>query len=160
MLLHHNERKWHEATHIGLNHENLYGYRMIGKKLFITPIKQKKKGECTKSNIWEYKQNKPSLIIKDIVEKYPDIDEEFLYEVLLKRGVFKWLAVRRDLIKLKEKWREEIRDLNEKSKTQKEKGILNTLVRCRQEIRKLCHSERWRAPDFDRKANKFLNERN
>ena len=110
----------------------------------------------SKENIWCFKQNKPSLVVKDIVEKYPEVDEKVIYEILLKRGVFKWLAVRRDLIKLKNIWRDEITELCTKRKSPKEKGYLNALVSCRQQIRKLCHSERWRAPDFDEKANKFL----
>jgi len=111
--------------------------------------------KCTKLNIWGFAQNKPTHVVKDLKERYPDIDEDFVYEVLLKRGVFKWLSVRRDLIKLKNIWRTEITKLNRK-KTQKEKGYLHALEKCRADIRKLCHSERWVAPDFDRHANEFL----
>ena len=120
----------------------------------------------TKENIWNFKQNKPSLIVEDICEKYPQVDPNFVYEVLLKRGIFKWLAVRRDLIKLKNFWRDEITELNKilsfaKSykvsyKFKEEKGMIKMLIKCRQNIRKLCHSDRWTAPDFDRGANKFL----
>lgn len=105
--------------------------------------------------IWGFAQNKPTLVVRDIVTKYPDVDPDFVYSVLLQRGVFKWLSVRRDLIKLKEKWKGEVRDLNHK-KTQKEKGYHKALIQCRAEVRKLCHSERWAAPDFDRKARRFL----
>jgi hypothetical protein len=108
-----------------------------------------------KENIWQFEQNKPSLIVDDIVAKYPQVDPDFIYETLLKRGVFKWLAVRRDLIKLKNTWRDEVSRLNRK-KTIKEKGYHAALIKCRAEIRKLCHSERFRAPDFDRRANKYL----
>ena len=111
--------------------------------------------ECSKKTIWLFAQNKPSLVVKDIREKYPEIPEDFLYEVLLKRGVFKWLAVRRDLIKLKDKMRKEIAELNRK-KSQKEKGYAHALIKCRADIRKLCHSDRWRAPDFDKQANQYL----
>lgn len=114
--------------------------------------------ECTKKTIWNFAQNKPTLVVKDIVEKYPDVDPKFIYEVLLKRGVFKWLAVRRDLIKLKDTWRNEVKTLNRK-KTPEEKGYYKALIACRKQIRMLCHSERFRAPDFDSKANLFLRER-
>lgn len=110
---------------------------------------------CNKKNIWTFKQNKPTLIVKDLTEKYPNIDPMFVYEVLLKRGVFKWFAVRRNLIKLKNIWKKEVVELNRK-KTNKEKGYLNALIICRKEVRKLCHSERFQAPDFDRNANKYL----
>ena len=108
-----------------------------------------------KQDIWMFAQNKPSLIVDDIREIYPQIPENFIYEILLKRGVFKWLTVRRKLIRLKDKWKIVIRELNRK-KTDKEKGYHNALIKCRQEIRELCHSERFVAPDFDRRANEFL----
>ena len=112
--------------------------------------------KCNKKNIWMYAQNKPTLIVKDIIKKYPDVDPNFVYEVLLTRGVFKWFAVRRDLIKLKNKWCKEIIKLNRK-KNVKEKGYYSALNKCRTQVRKLCHSERFRAPDFDRHANRYLN---
>lgn len=111
--------------------------------------------KCSRKNIWGFAQNKPTLVVKDICEKYPDVEPDFIYEVLLKRGVFKWLAVRRDLIKLKNIWKGEVRDLNRK-KNKEEKGYLKALLKCRAQVRKLCHSERWTAPDFDRQANIYL----
>lgn len=111
--------------------------------------------ECNKLTIWNFAQNKPSLVVKDIVEKYPDVDPDFIYQVLLQRGVFKWLSVRRDLIKVKDLWKNEIRNLNYK-KSQKEKGYYKALLKCRKHIRLLCHSDRWVAPDFDQKSIRFL----
>jgi hypothetical protein len=110
---------------------------------------------CNKKTIWNFAQNKPTLIVSDIVKKYPNVNPDFVYEVLLKRGVFKWLAVRRDLIKLKDIWKEEITRLNRR-KTKEEKGYYKALLKCRAEVRKLCHSDRFRAPDFDNPANEFL----
>lgn len=106
--------------------------------------------------IWKFKQNKPSLVVDDITSKYPDVDPDFVYGCLLRRGVFKWFSVRRDLIKLKEAWKEEIVRLNRK-KTDKEKGYHKALIKCREEVRELCHSDRFVAPDFDRRANIYLN---
>ena len=111
--------------------------------------------DCNKSTIWNFAQNKPSLIVQDIIAKYPEIDPDFIYKVLLQRGVFKWLSVIRELIWLKNEWRKEIRKLNCK-KTQEEKGYYKALLKCRRHIRQLCHSERWVAPDFDTGAKKFL----
>ena len=110
-----------------------------------------------KSSIWNEKQNKPSLVVKDLKEIYPNIEEDIVYEILLRRGVFKWLSVRRDLIKLKNIWKEEIIELNQKKKTKKEIGYLKALENTRKQIRKLCHSDRFVCPDFDSKANKWLN---
>jgi len=109
-----------------------------------------------KNTIWMEKQNKPSLIVNDIINKYPNVNPDFIYEILLKRGIFKWLSVRRDLIKYKTILKNKITKLNRK-KTLKEKGYLAGLEECRKHIRELCHSERWVAPDFDRKAIEFLN---
>ena len=111
--------------------------------------------DCNKSTIWNFAQNKPTLIVKDIISEYPDIDPDFIYKVLLQRGVFKWLSVRRDLIKLKDVMRKDVSALNRR-KTTEEKGYHKALVKIRADIRKLCHSDRWQAPDFDRKANEFL----
>ena len=106
-------------------------------------------------NLWQYKQNRPILIARDL-EEY-GVPKEVTMEILLKRGVFKWLAVRRELIKLKNRWKDEIRALNRR-KTEREKGYLEALIKCREEIRKLCHSERLQAPDNDRHAIGFIKE--
>ncbi len=119
-------------------------------------IKQEEPIHVNYNNIWMFEQNKPSLVVKDIIKKYPDVDPDFIYEVLLKRGIFKWLAVRRDIIKLKNDMKKEIRDLNRK-KNIWEKGYFHGIIKYRKIIRCLCHSERWRAPDFDNKAINFLN---
>jgi hypothetical protein len=112
--------------------------------------------KLTPKNIWNERQNKPSLIVKDIKNIYPDIDEYIIYEILLRRGVFKWLAVRRELIILKNEWKETIKSLNRK-KTDKEKGYLKAMENCRKQVRLLCHSERWQYPNFDSGSKIFLN---
>lgn len=106
-------------------------------------------------NIWQEKQNKPSLIVEDIIKIYPNVDPSIVYEILLRRGVFKWFSVRRELIKFKDNLKQKTRELNRK-KTKEEKGYLKAIELCRKVIRKLCHSTRWKAPDFDSKANEFL----
>lgn len=112
----------------------------------------------TPNTIWWEAQNKPTLVVRDICERYPDVDPDFVYRVLLRRGVFKWLAVRRHLIRLKDLWKVEVRELNRK-KTEREKGHLAALERCRAEVRALCHGPRWEAPDHDRHARRWLEER-
>lgn len=111
--------------------------------------------KISRKNIWNFKQNKPTLVVEDICKEYPNVDPDFVYNVLLKRGVFKWLSVRRDLIKLKNEWKRIVVILNRK-KNREEKGFLKAVEMCRKSVRKLCHSDRLAAPDFDRKANKFL----
>ena len=122
-------------------------------------------------NIWNYAQNKPSLIAKDFSEIYGIAPAETL-RILMARGVFKWFSVRREIIKLKNKWKEQVSYYNDKVRFDKmvvrcksknatyadhyrygySRGYLDALTACRKEVRDLCHSERWTAPDFDYKS--------
>ena len=119
--------------------------------------------ELNPKTINSFKQNKLTYIAKDF-ETLFGIDKRLTYAILLARGVFKWLAVREKLIKLKNQWKEEITELNNQlrklPKNSKERKILaerwKTLNKCREQIRKLCHSTRWQVPNNDEKAKRFL----
>lgn len=53
-----------------------------------------------RTNIWNFSQNRPELVIQDAA-RYLGLDEEEqdkLRTILLARGVAKWLKVRRDLV--------------------------------------------------------------
>lgn len=125
--------------------------------------------DCTPKNIWNFAQNKPSLIVTDICDKYPDVDPDFIYEVLLRRGAMKWFAVRRQLIKLKDDLRKMDTALCLKKNKRKHKtgivemiedrGSHKMLIFIKEAIRKLCHSDRWQCPDFDRRANNWLKDK-
>lgn len=107
--------------------------------------------------IWGEKQNRPILIARDVCEVASQLTISQIFSILLRRGVFKWFAVRRDLIKYKNRLKSEIRRLNELPyRTAKEKGRLVALVEVRKRLREMCHSERWRAPDNDRHAQTYL----
>ena len=56
-------------------------------------------GKITKSNIDQYKQNRISLVVKDLEYFVP---EEVVRKVLLKRGINKWLYCRKKFIELKD----------------------------------------------------------
>ena len=122
------------------------------------------------NNIWSYKQNKPSLIAMDMAEIY-NVPFEGTLKILMARGVFKWLAVRRDLIRLKNDWKGHIRFCQDDIKVWKDKlnndnllkeeriyqynygytrGKLEAYTKCRNEVRTLCHGERWTVPDFEK----------
>ena len=107
----------------------------------------------TTETIWQEKQNKPTYVVRDL-SKF-GVPPEAVYDSLLRRGVFKWLSVRRDLIRLKDGWKGEIRNLNRK-KSDWEKGYLVAMEKCRKEVRELCHGDRWVAPDHDREALRYL----
>lgn len=122
--------------------------------------------EVHPSNIWTYRQNKPTLVVRDLA-RY-GVPAPVVYAVLMARGVFKWLAVRRDLIKLKKLWRSEITTAHARLLTAKRdrdrdaihrlRGEIAVMVRYRQQVRALCHSARWRAPDFDGGAWNWMQE--
>ncbi len=119
--------------------------------------------KLTPRNIWLERQNKPSYIAKDLSSFIPI---GIIYEVLLKRGVFKWFSVRRNLIKLKDIWKIRIREslaAQQKAKVEKKwaqffylRGYRAGVNECRQEVRGLCHSQRWQCPDFDTEAKSWL----
>jgi hypothetical protein len=116
--------------------------------------------------ISNYRQNKPTLIVKDL-EKY-GVPGGVTYRILLARGVFKWLARRRDLIKLKIQWRKQttwVIEMIQSAKAQKNykrrmyyKGYLAGLEMCRRDIEALCHSERWTVQDNDTYAQTWLDD--
>jgi len=133
--------------------------------------------DCKPDNIWNYKQNKPSLIAQDMAEIY-GVPPDGTLKILMARGVFKWLRVRREIIKLKAEWKNHIKFCHEDMKVWKNKlnqdnpitlervyqynygytrGKLEAYTKCRNEVRGLCHSERWTCPDFDTKAMVQIN---
>ena len=117
-------------------------------------------------SIWNEAQNKPTLIARDLA---PYVEADIVYESLLRRGVFKWLAVRRNLIVLKNTWKARVTASLERQKAAKdtfdfhtvdyERGYRKGIEECRAEVRALCHSERWQAPDHDRHAIRWLERR-
>ncbi len=119
-----------------------------------------------KTEVNTARQNRLILVCRDLCGYAP---QEVVMDSLLRRGVFKWLAVRQDVIRAKERWRKEITGTIAAIRMAKEagdrmelaylRGRLEALQKCRQEIRRYCHSSRWRAPDNDRYAWDYL-ERN
>jgi hypothetical protein len=120
--------------------------------------------DVSKDNIWNYAQNKPTLVAKDL--ELFGVPKKVTYTILLARGVFKWLNVRRSLIKLKDLWKERIKrtynyQINLKKSKDWHKGYRAAMEQCRKEVRILCHSERFTHVgdrDFDRDAFDFIQE--
>ena len=116
----------------------------------------------TKENIWLFKQNRPSLIADDL-EKF-GVPRLAVHETLLRRGCYKWLAARRDIIKLKDQIKAELRKAHAEvvkyprgsKERERWRGRIETMEWIRTAIRQITHSERWRAPDIDREAQDFL----
>lgn len=120
--------------------------------------------QLNRANIWNWAQNKPTLVARDMEEH--GVPKEVTYAILLARGVFKWLACRRDLIRVKDVWKRKITKTIDNIRTSKVtrsrdrlywyRGYLKALEECRADVREICHSDRWQAPDSDREAQKFL----
>jgi hypothetical protein len=77
--------------------------------------------DATPQNIWNYRQNHPELVVKDIRDfsSELELDNETVSALsiavrlsLLCRGVNKWLKVRRDLIAYKKQLKHKIKVIN------------------------------------------------
>lgn len=115
--------------------------------------------DMNRKSIWNFAQNKPSQIVRDLKPYAP---ADIVYEALLRRGVFKWLGVRRKLIRLKDTWKKRVVMSLEKQATSHGpdvnywRGYRRGVEECRKEVRELCHSDRWQCPDHDREAKRWL----
>lgn len=91
------------------------------------------------------RQNHPELIVRDLAG-YADADT--VRQVLKDRSVNKWLRVRRLLIQLKSRWKDQIAQLEARkhavhgAEYYKLVGYVEALKDCRQQVRALCHSPR------------------
>lgn len=113
----------------------------------------------SKKTIYAEKQNYPELVVEDIINDlipcinadYIDDMRNHLYAILLKRGINKWLFVRKLVIRLKKKYQYKIRELQElqtdSNLTQKEywklKGELKAYCEIRKELQLLANTPRW-----------------
>ena len=113
--------------------------------------------EVNEKSINCFKQNKIKYLVKDFA-KY-GVPEDVTREILLKRGINKWLHNRMAIINLKDEIKEEIKALLFMMNYYKEEygkncpiyrelvGNLKTTNNIRQRIRKICHSNRWVFPE-------------
>lgn len=116
-----------------------------------------------RESIWQQKQNKLSYVADDLE---PWVPRGIVLASLMRRGVGKWLACRRDLIALKNSWKAEvtktiaqIRIAKREGDTQgleRLRGRLEAIVGCRKAVRQICHSERWRLPNHDWRARRDM----
>ena len=114
--------------------------------------------EVNEKTINNFKQNKIKYLVRDFAEY--GVPEDVTKEILLKRGINKWLANRMAIIGLKNDLKQNIRDYlslmytikvsmqGKRSGEYKETlGNLKATIGIRQEIRKICHSSRWQFPE-------------
>lgn len=121
--------------------------------------------QCDKDKIWSYAQNHPELVVRDLsIELCLDeFGKDIVRKSLMKRGINKWLAVRRSLIRIKMRWKTHLvflqqylfdnkRDLS-CAKLNYLRGYRDAMETCRSEVRLLCHSERW--VEWSRHSSRF-----
>lgn len=118
-------------------------------------------------NINNFRQNKPFYVAQDLY-KLHGVPKEDVLKVLLARGVCKWMAVREQLITYEHDLKKEITSTLEEIvevKAQKNwyrhqqlKGRIKTLVEIRQNLRDLCHGDRWSSPKKDKYSTWFLED--
>lgn len=115
-----------------------------------------------RNSIWIEEQNKPTLVVRDLAEW---VDPDVVYASLLRRGVFKWLTARRQIIKLKNVWRDRVtasiaeqRETSDRDRRSWLRGYRAGVEECRREVREICHGPRWQAPDIDRAAIRWLEQ--
>ena len=94
-----------------------------------------------------FRQNTPELVIRD-ARRLLDLDDndcQVLRQILLARGINKWLKARRDIIRLKEKYKTRIKELalSYRKYRPEDKIAMRLLQEFRACLRKICHSPRW-----------------
>lgn len=119
------------------------------------------------TNINQERQNRPTLIAQDLLD-LAGVPPHLTYEVLLRRGVFKWFAVRRYLIAFKCGLKNAITALQIDLRGRNAvglrrthfssylRGYLKALEFIRTDLRGMCNQPRWIAPDNDRLAVQWL----
>ena len=140
-----------------------YHLPMISLKKHFSMNRKGDKEMVTRTTINSQKQNKPTLVVADMARI--GVDPQFTYHVLLKRGIFKWLAGRKQIIKLKNTLKDKVREsISEQKSTQNWtkkhylRGYRKAMEECRKELRLICHQSRWTVQPDDRHAKKFLRE--
>ena len=113
--------------------------------------------KVNEKNINNFRQNKIKYLVRDFAEY--GVPEEATREILLKRGINKWLANRSAIIGLKDELKQNINIYLYNMKIIKKYhgkgnkvyrqivGMLSKTNEIRQEIRKICHSSRWVFPE-------------
>jgi len=102
------------------------------------------------------RQNHPELVARDLEKYVPKLTTR---RILKERGVNKWLKNRRLIIQLKDRIKQEIKDLETKKKQlngikrAKTSGRIEALIDIRQQLRAICHSNR--DTDFPHQVSDF-----
>lgn len=121
--------------------------------------------DLSRKTIANFSQNKPSLIAKDLAA-IAGVPKSLTHSILLARGAYKWFSVRRQVIRFKTMLKGVVKlalarliDAKKSGNAYQVgywRGYLKATEEIRAELRAMCHSSRWQAPDFDSEAQAYL----
>lgn len=124
--------------------------------------------EVSLKTIWNFRQNHPELVVRDLKE-HLQLDEEqcdLVRKVLLARGINKWLKVRRDLIAFKKQLKHRLKAVdaeraNHPKRSPRHRELtaeLKVLMETRGILKSLCMTNRWQI--WPREISKGLKKMN
>ncbi len=93
--------------------------------------------------IWNFRQNHPELVVKDCRREFGLDDKQCdrLRQILMERGVNKWLWARRRFIDLKHRLKEDVRLLQVSDIG--ERVLRERLISVYSEMQNICKMPRW-----------------
>jgi hypothetical protein len=102
------------------------------------------KSGVNEHTIWGLQQNHPELVVQDCRWEFGLTEEqcERLREILMERGVNKWLLARRQFIALKHDLKDTIREL-QKTKSMDGRELRKTLLSVYARMQHICKMPRW-----------------
>jgi hypothetical protein len=102
------------------------------------------KSGANENTIWGLRQNHPELVVQDCRREFGLTEPqcERLREILMERGVNKWLLARRQFIALKHDLKETITEL-QKSKQVDGRILRKTLLNVYGRMQNICKMPRW-----------------
>jgi hypothetical protein len=102
------------------------------------------KSGANANTIWGLQQNHPELVVQDCRREFGLNEQqcERLREILMERGVNKWLLARRQFIALKHELKDTIREL-QATKSADGRLLRKTLLHTYARMQQICKMPRW-----------------
>lgn len=119
----------------------------------------KENGGLNENTIWGMQQNHPELVVQDCRKEFGLTEEqcERLRQILMERGINKWLLARLKFIDLKHALKETVRKLNIKNGHDKELRLV--VLKTYEQLQNICKMPRWVEWGKYRHKNMKNNER-
>lgn len=119
----------------------------------------KENGGLNENTIWGMQQNHPELVIQDCKREFNLTEDqcERLRQILMERGINKWLLARLKFIDLKHDLKETVQKLNVKNEHDKELRLV--VLKTYERLQNICKMPRWVEWGKYRHKNMKNNER-